>query len=105
MRFLLSSWPWRALIYVGGTLVSCVLTFLAFIALGTVPPALLLIGIPTGVVERWRLRIIERKPIPNPHLPMPLGLDWLQRRVTETGHVARTRLRGHDGGWRWPSST
>ncbi|GAA0963313.1 sensor histidine kinase [Virgisporangium aurantiacum] len=83
VRFLLSSWPWRALVYVGGTLVSCFLGFLAFIALGTVPPALLLIGIPVGVVERWRLRIIERKPIPSPHLRMPFGLDWLQRRVTE----------------------
>ncbi|GAA0901471.1 sensor histidine kinase [Virgisporangium ochraceum] len=83
VRFLLSSWPWRSLVYVGGTLVSCGMAFFAALVLGTFPPALLLIGLPVGVVERWRLRIIERKPVADPHVPVPFGLDWVQRRVTE----------------------
>ena len=101
LRFLFSSWPWRSLLYVGGTLVSCGLAFMAALVLGTFPPALLLIGLPVGAVERWRLRVIERGPVQNPHLPMPLSLDWLQRRVSEPAtschHVSGASARGARG--------
>jgi signal transduction histidine kinase len=81
-RFLTSSWPWRSLIYVGCAMANFILVMMAAAALSSFPPALLLLGLPTGAAERLRLRIMERK-VKDPHVPMPLGLDWLQRRVSE----------------------
>jgi signal transduction histidine kinase len=48
------------------------------------PPALMLIGLSVGAVERRRLRLVDARPAADPHgKPEPGSLGWLQRRVTE----------------------
>jgi signal transduction histidine kinase len=48
------------------------------------PPALVLIGVPVGAVERRRLRVLGRAP-DSPHAAVPPGLGaWLRRRLGES---------------------
>jgi signal transduction histidine kinase len=113
-RFLLSDWPWRSLGYlltatitalaalvplslillpwaavahdlvVGGSnkapLVPLVLVGAVFIAVGGP-----LVALPIGAVERWRLRMIDVRPVTSGHRYPGVGLlSWLRTRYTET---------------------
>ncbi len=96
--FLLSSWPWRAAGYlltgaltgavtlVGVTALVVLGGVLALVLVGL--PLLLLAalaGLPVGRMERYRLRLIDREPAPDPHLtPGAHGLRaWLTTRLRE----------------------
>ena len=97
LGFLASSWPWRSVAYLisgvllgavtagvliglllaGALLALAVVGFVAFLAVA-------LSGVAVGRFERWRLRLIDPDPLPDPH-----------RRPERAGRVAwvRTRLR------------
>ncbi|MFC5184195.1 sensor histidine kinase [Actinomadura harenae] len=79
-RFLLTGWPWRAIGYLaGGAAAGCasLLVLLPVFLLGTVGSVVLvgipvlvalgLCGVPLGVFERWRLRMVDRRPAPDGH--------------------------------------
>ncbi|MFE0653072.1 sensor histidine kinase [Streptomyces sp. NPDC059534] len=90
-RFPLSSWPWRSVGYLasGGIvgaavcLLFLVLAVFSLFAVGL--PLLLLSGPALGGIERWRLRLVDRDPAPDPHrVPAAPGLAaWLRVRVGE----------------------
>ncbi|OLF19118.1 sensor histidine kinase [Actinophytocola xanthii] len=87
-RFLASSWPWRSVAYLlTGWIVA--MLWVAVTALLLIVPAfglvLLLGGIPLGVVERRRLRLIDPVPAPSPHSPpaRPGLVAWLGTRFRE----------------------
>ncbi|MEU2870190.1 sensor domain-containing protein [Streptomyces olivoreticuli] len=98
LRFLLSAWPLRCWAYllsgaVLGLIVLAVLTVLvgAGVFLTVVGVGLLLLlcaalsGLPVGVVERRRLRLVEPAPLPSPH-PARAGDGlpaWLRTRLKE----------------------
>ncbi|HVQ96013.1 MAG TPA: histidine kinase [Mycobacteriales bacterium] len=83
LRFVLSPWPWRCLAYLSGTVAFAGAVWGALLAGVLFPPALLLIGVPVGVVERWRLRLLGQAPA-SPHAAAPAGLvGWLRRRLGE----------------------
>lgn len=112
-RFLVSSWPWRSLAYVLTTtpiaaLVAVGLSVIALpwllavqrVAAGrplTATTVLLmlvggaltatagpLLSIPLAALERQRLGIIDRRPLPGGHRPAPSGVAaWLRTRLTE----------------------
>ncbi|MBP0448471.1 sensor domain-containing protein [Kitasatospora sp. RG8] len=97
LRFLRSSTPWRCWAHVLsgavlGLLLLVVLVVLlaAGLALSVVGvgllvlPAVAVIGLPVGALERRRLRLVEPVPVPDPHRPLP----GAGRRVR-----LRTRLR------------
>ncbi|MEW9556494.1 sensor domain-containing protein [Nonomuraea sp. NPDC050783] len=75
-RLLVTSWPWRSLAYIAATPV------VASLWLVTCWPLLIFAGLPLGHVERWRLRWIDRRATPNPHVPS-----------TAQGLTSRARLR------------
>jgi signal transduction histidine kinase len=96
--FLASSWPWRSVAYlvsgvalgaltaavllallVAGALFALVLVgLLAFLAVA-------LSGVAVGRFERWRLRLVDLDPTPDPHRrPDPVGrLAWVRTRLRE----------------------
>src|SRR5262245_777064 len=77
-RFLLSAWPWRSLLYVASTAAVGLVAWAAVIPLLLFPPALLLVGVPIGALERRRLRLVS------PHAPVTGGaLTWVRRRSRE----------------------
>lgn len=83
LRFVLSLWPWRCLAYLFSTVVLAVAVWGTLLAGLLFPPALVLIGVPVGVVERWRLRLLDQAP-DSPHAVVPAGLSvWLRRRLHE----------------------
>ena len=97
-RFVASSWPWRAAAYVGsGAVMGIVVTVVLFVVVGggvvlsvvVVGPAVLaatpLIGVVVARVERWRLGLVDREPIADPHRrPLHPGLRaWLATRYRE----------------------
>ncbi len=97
-RFLRSSWPWRSLAYlIGGVLLGTVtiLVVLALLAAGLVLSvvvvgvagylATVLSGVAVGRLERWRLALVDRDALPDPHRPPPRpGLRaWLGVRLRE----------------------
>nr|WP_202512497.1 sensor histidine kinase [Streptomyces sp. SID3343] len=95
MRFLWSAWPWRCWAHLlgGGAFgIAAVLLFVFLVVAGLalsvigigVPilAATALFGLPVGRFERRRLRVVEPRPVPNPHPPLP-----------ETGVWRRVRLR------------
>lgn len=61
VSLLVTSWPWRSLVYLVTT------PFVVAAWLVTCWMLLPLAGIPLGWVERWRLRWIDRGTVPNPH--------------------------------------
>ncbi|MEV4414285.1 sensor domain-containing protein [Catellatospora sp. NPDC049609] len=98
LRFLTSAWPWRSLAYLvsgvllGGFVGAVVLTLAAaglillIVLVGVlVILALLLSGIYVARFERWRLRLVDLDPAPDPHhAPHQPGLRaWLQTRLRE----------------------
>lgn len=97
LGFLASSWPWRSVAYLisgvllgavtAGVLIGLLLAgaLLALALVGLVAfLAVALSGIAVGRFERWRLRLVDPDPLPNPH-----------RRPERKGRIAwvRTRLR------------
>lgn len=97
-RFLWSVWPWRAVLYLGSGAVGGVVVLVAVsagvvgggvlaVVLVGVPLLVLtaLAGIPVAVAERYRLRLVDREPVPGPHrVPVEPGLrGWLTTRLRE----------------------
>ncbi|WAL74964.1 sensor domain-containing protein [Kitasatospora sp. YST-16] len=87
VRFLVSWWPWRvwALLVTGAVQGALVLVALAAGLLVGVGLSVLgvgvlvlawtaLLGVPVGAVERWRLRLVEPVPLPDPHRSAARGL-------------------------------
>ncbi|MEV4259747.1 sensor domain-containing protein, partial [Spirillospora sp. NPDC049652] len=73
-RFLLTSWPWRALAYLAGGAVAGPVALLLLLPLFVVAAAgsvvlvglpllaaLGLSGVPLAAFERWRLRLVDRR--------------------------------------------
>ncbi|MFJ9178102.1 sensor domain-containing protein [Streptomyces sp. NPDC102360] len=96
--FLLTSWPWRSLAYlVSGALVGVpgLIAVTAGLAVGGALSVVLiglpllvavaLAGLPMGVLERRRLRLIEPGEAPNPHHPVETeGVrSWVLTRLWE----------------------
>ncbi|WP_282692256.1 sensor histidine kinase [Streptomyces sp. CC208A] len=96
--YLLSAWPWRAVAYlltgalagvvVLGALLGAVVAggVLALVLVGLpLLAAVALAGVPVGWAERYRLRLLDRDPAPDPHrAPSAAGLrPWLATRVRE----------------------
>jgi signal transduction histidine kinase len=96
--FLLSAWPWRSLAYLATTVpvgLACLVALVVLAGVGalTVPVAagvallagVAMSGVPVGVLERWRLRLLgpPRPPVGHrtPERAGPLG--WLRTRVRE----------------------
>ncbi|MFF2021696.1 sensor histidine kinase [Streptomyces sp. NPDC058171] len=99
LRVLRSSWPWRSFAYLltgaaFGALTSTVLALALVAGLVTlvlvVGPLILLgvalSGIAVSRFERWRLRLVDLDPVPDPHrAPEPPGaVGWLRTRLGET---------------------
>ncbi|MFI8437124.1 sensor histidine kinase [Streptomyces sp. NPDC079020] len=97
-RYVLSGWPWRAALYLLTSVplgVATLLTLLLLAIAGSVltvvligVPLLLtlvLTGIPLAALERRRLRLLDREPVPGPHREPPsTGLSsWLRTRLQE----------------------
>ncbi len=98
LRFLTSAWPWRSLAYLisgvllGGLVGAVVLTLAAaglillivFVGVLLIL-ALLLSGVYVARFERWRLRLVDLDPAPDPHrAPRQPGLRaWVQTRLRE----------------------
>ncbi|MEV5704713.1 sensor domain-containing protein [Actinoallomurus sp. NPDC052274] len=97
-RFLLSGWPWRGAAYlataavpgsVGLTVIGALITVggvLSTVLIGI--PMLLaagLAGVPLASAERWRMRLIDPEPAPDPHrVPdRPGPVAWLRTRFRE----------------------
>ena len=97
-RFLASSWPWRSLAYLTGgaligfaTIVATVVLLAAGLVLSVVVVgiagylATVLSGVAVGRLERWRMRLVDRDALPDPHRrPAASGLrPWLMCRLRE----------------------
>ncbi|GIE97313.1 sensor histidine kinase [Paractinoplanes rishiriensis] len=97
-HFLRSAWPWRSYLYLTGgallgfTTILAVLSLLvAGIALSIVVigvagyVATVLAGVAVGRLERWRMRLVDVEPLPDPHRPAPgAGLRaWVALRLRE----------------------
>jgi signal transduction histidine kinase len=97
--FIASSWPWRSVAYLAsgvilGATTAVVLiglvvagTLLALALVGLVAfLAVALSGVAVGRLERWRLRLVDRDPLPDPHRP-PVRTGrrfaWLRFRLRE----------------------
>ncbi|CCH30128.1 Two-component system, sensor histidine kinase [Saccharothrix espanaensis DSM 44229] len=81
LRFLGSAWPWRCVAHLSGTVAVGVVLWFPVLAL---LPALPLLGVPVGAVERRRLRLVDPAPAADPHLVAGPGVRaWLRRRLTE----------------------
>jgi len=96
LRFLRSSWPWRALAYLlsgvllGAVTIGIVLT----IGLLVLPLTLVLGGVFVARVERWRLRLVDLDPLPDPHSP-PARSGRLSRLRAWLGEAATWRELGY----------
>ncbi|MGW6575083.1 sensor domain-containing protein [Streptomyces sp. NPDC054945] len=97
-RYLRSAWPWRAAGYLAGSALTGIPVLLAVVLLAGAGAALglvlvglpllallCLVGVPTGAVERRRLRLIDRTPARTPHrTPAEPGLlAWARLRYRE----------------------
>ena len=97
-RFLASAWPWRSLAYLTGgaligfaTIVATVVLLAAGLVLSVVVVgiagylATVLSGVAVGRLERWRMRLVDRDALPDPHRrPAAPGLrPWLMCRLRE----------------------
>lgn len=80
LRFLISRWPWRALGYLTGAVVTATVAWIVAVALLLCPPLLLLLGVPLGAVERRRLALLMPAPA-NPHATTRTGVAAGLRRL------------------------
>jgi signal transduction histidine kinase len=96
LRFLASAWPWRALAYLlsGVLLGAATAAVLTALVVGGVLLAIVLVGLVlllcivySGIVvarfERWRLRLVDADPAPDPHRPVARWRDWPLARLRE----------------------
>jgi signal transduction histidine kinase len=84
LRFLRSRWPWRSLVYLAGSVLAAGLVWFVVLPGLLVAPALALLGLPVGALERRRLRLFDRIPTETPHTVPPPGPGaWLRRRLGE----------------------
>ncbi|MFI6713178.1 sensor histidine kinase [Nonomuraea sp. NPDC050478] len=92
--FLRSSWPWRSLAYLLGSAIhavaACVAIYAAYaygvgVAAGGALLALAVLSLPAAAFERWRLRLVDRAPVDDPHVrpPRPGPRAWLATRLRE----------------------
>ncbi|MFF5250030.1 sensor histidine kinase [Streptosporangium sp. NPDC000095] len=92
--FLRSSWPWRSLAYLLCSAIhavaACVMIYAAYaygVGFATVAGlfAVIVLTLPSGAFERWRLRLVDGAPVPDPHLrpPRPGPWAWLTTRLRE----------------------
>ncbi|MCX2925556.1 MULTISPECIES: sensor histidine kinase [Streptomyces] len=97
-RYVRSSWPWRSALYLLTSVplgIATLATVLLLAVAGSVLTAVLigipllltlaLTGIPLAALERRRVRLLDRDPIPGPHRePHSTGLSaWLRTRLQE----------------------
>jgi signal transduction histidine kinase len=98
LGFLASSWPWRSVAYLlsGVLLGAATLATLFLLVVGGALTVIVLVGllpllgfalsgIVVGRFERWRTRLVDRDPMPDPHRrPARPGLrSWLWTRLRE----------------------
>jgi signal transduction histidine kinase len=98
LGFLASSWPWRSVAYLlsGVLLGAATLAALLLLVIGGVLTIVLLVGllpllalslsgIVVGRFERWRTRLVDQDPMPDPHRrpPGPGLWSWLGTRLRE----------------------
>lgn len=78
-RPLISPWPWRGLLYLATTPVVGIVWVISAWPLGP------LAGVPLNVLERWRLRIVDRRPALTPFREPSAGgvAPWLRTRIAE----------------------
>jgi len=95
-QLLRSSWPWRSALYLAsGGLLGCA-AIAAAVLVNEHPPAAILVLLFAFVasvvgcvalarIERWRVRLVDRSPIDNPHQPVgqPGWREWLRARIRE----------------------
>lgn len=83
-RFLLSRWPVLCVAYLLSSVVVGVALVMALVMAILFPPAVAFLGLPVGALERRRLRILDRAPVPSPHPVPPPGLAaWFRARLGE----------------------
>ncbi|GIG70208.1 sensor histidine kinase [Phytomonospora endophytica] len=97
-RLLRGWWPWRSVAYVAGGALAGFAAFIAITALLTLGVTLAVVligiplliaaalsGIPVGIVERLRLRLVDTRPAHDPHRepPRPGLASWARTRLTE----------------------
>jgi signal transduction histidine kinase len=98
LGFLASSWPWRSVAYLISGVVLGAATAAILVALviaGTLGALVLvglvaflgvaLSGVAVGRLERWRLRLVDRDPLPDPHRPPSRTgrFSWVRFRLRE----------------------
>jgi signal transduction histidine kinase len=108
--FLRSAWPWRSLAYlisgvILGTVTGAVFLFLAIggavfaiVLVGLLAfPAMVLLSIYVARFERWRLRLVDPDPAPDPHRPVPVRTwrEWRHWLVVRLREPATWREFGH----------
>jgi signal transduction histidine kinase len=97
-QFMCSAWPWRSLVYLAG---GALLGFASMIAMAGLMAAgfvltvfvvglalyvaTALAGVVVARLERWRMRLVDNDPLPDPHRPPPrAGLRaWVGLRLRE----------------------
>jgi signal transduction histidine kinase len=97
-RFLTSSWPWRSLAYLTGGALLGFATIVAVLTLMAAGAALSIVvigifgylatvlsGVAVGMLERRRMRLVDRDVLPDPHTPpaRPGMRGWLMFRLRE----------------------
>ncbi|MBM7776035.1 signal transduction histidine kinase [Actinokineospora baliensis] len=98
LSFVTSPWPWRALLYLASGVALGAATLAVIAVLATTGTMLLVVGVGAVVLcatvfsgiyvarfERWRLRLVDLDPAPDPHQsPAAPGLrGWFQTRLHE----------------------
>ena len=98
LGFLASSWPWRSVAYlISGVLLGAATAaiLVALVIAGTLGALVLvglvaflgvaLSGVAVGRLERWRLRLVDRDPLPDPHRPPSRAgrFSWVRFRLRE----------------------
>jgi signal transduction histidine kinase len=96
--FLASSWPWRSVAYlISGVFLGAATAaiLIALVIAGTLGALVLvglvaflgvaLSGVAVGRLERWRLRLVDRDPLPDPHRPPSRTgrFSWVRFRLRE----------------------
>ncbi|WP_412541305.1 sensor domain-containing protein [Longispora sp. K20-0274] len=78
VRFLRSGWPWRCMAYLVSTPLVAVAGWVFVV------PTFVLVGVPVGRWERWRLRLMHPAGVADPHGPPGPGpRAWLRTRLRE----------------------